>query len=98
MKPTIKFVQRKDGVKLAYSLFGQGPVLIHPAPWVTNLAFSLKDPAALKFWMKLADEFTVILYDKYGCGQSDRDRKDFTLDSDLWDLETIIESLVSTVF
>jgi class 3 adenylate cyclase/pimeloyl-ACP methyl ester carboxylesterase len=41
----------------------------------------------------LADEFTVILYDKYGCGQSDRDRKDFTLDSDLWDLETIIESL-----
>ncbi len=93
MKPTIKFVQRKDGVKLAYSLFGQGPTLVYPAPWVTNLDFFLKDPFTLKFWMRLANDFTVVLYDKHGCGQSDRDRKDFTLEADLLDLETIIESL-----
>jgi class 3 adenylate cyclase/pimeloyl-ACP methyl ester carboxylesterase len=92
MKPTIKFVQRKDGVKLAYSIFGQGPTLVYPAPWVTNLDFFLQDPVALKFWMRLANDFTVVLYDKHGCGQSDRDRKDFTLESDLLDLETIIES------
>ena len=93
MKPTIKFVQRKDGVKLAYSLFGQGPTLVYPAPWVTNLDFFLKDQFTLKFWMRLANDFTVVLYDKHGCGQSDRDRNDFTLKSDLLDLETIIESL-----
>jgi len=93
MKPTIKFVQREDTVTLAYSLFGQGPVLVHPAPWVTNLAFSLKYPSSLKFWMRLAKDFTVVLYDKHGCGQSGRDRKDFTLDADLLDLDTVIESL-----
>ena len=93
MKPTIKFVQRKDGVRLAYSSFGQGPTLVYPAPWVTNLDFFLQDPVALKFWMSLANDFTVVLYDKHGCGQSDRNRKDFTLESDIFDLETIIESL-----
>ena len=93
MKPTIKFVQRKDGVSLAYSSFGQGPTLVYPAPWVTNLDFFLQDPVALNFWMRLARVFTVVLYDKHGCGQSDRDRKDFTLEADIWDLETIIESL-----
>jgi class 3 adenylate cyclase/pimeloyl-ACP methyl ester carboxylesterase len=93
MKPAIKFVERKDGVKLAYSIFGQGPTLVHPAPWVTNLAFLLKDPIALNFWMRLANDFTVVLYDKHGCGESDRDRKDFTLESDLLDLETVIETL-----
>jgi class 3 adenylate cyclase/pimeloyl-ACP methyl ester carboxylesterase len=93
MKPSIQFVERKEGVKLAYSIFGQGPTLLHPAPWVTNLAFFLEDKVSLKFWMTLANHFTVVLYDKHGCGQSDRDRKEFTLESDLFDLTTVIDAL-----
>lgn len=93
MKPTIQFVQRNDGVKLAYSIFGQGPTLLFPPPWVTDLAFLLEDEFCLKFWMTLADYFTIVIYDKHGCGQSDRDRKEFTPESDLFDLTTIIEAL-----
>jgi pimeloyl-ACP methyl ester carboxylesterase len=89
MKPTIQFVKRKDGVRLAYSIFGQGPTLIYPAPWVTNLAFFLEDQVSLKFWMTLANYFRIVVYDKHGCGQSDRDRKGFTPESDLFDLTTI---------
>jgi class 3 adenylate cyclase/pimeloyl-ACP methyl ester carboxylesterase len=37
MKPTIKFTKRKDGVRLAYSMFGSGPGLVYVTPWVTDL-------------------------------------------------------------
>lgn len=36
---------------------------------------------------------TVVSYDKHGCGQSDRDRRDFGLEAELLDLETVIGHL-----
>jgi class 3 adenylate cyclase/pimeloyl-ACP methyl ester carboxylesterase len=93
MKPSIQFVRRKDGVKLAYSIFGKGPPLVYPAPWITNLSFNLEDPLSYEFWEKIARNATVVLYDKHGCGQSDRDRMEFTLESEFLDLETVINHL-----
>lgn len=79
MKPSIQFVKREDGVRIAYSEFGKGPPLVCPSPWVTSLSYIFEDPFAKQFWERLAQEVTVITYDKHGCGQSDRDRRDFTL-------------------
>lgn len=93
MKPSIQFVKRKDGVKIAYSVFGEGQPLVMPPPWVTSLAFVLEDPFSNQFIEKLARKSMVIYYDKHGCGQSDRDRKEFTLESELFDLETVVEHL-----
>lgn len=93
MKPTIQFVKRKDGVKIAYSKFGKGKPLIYPAPWVTDLSFFLEDPIISQFFEWLGLETTVILYDKHGCGQSDRDRKEFDLEAELLDLETVVDQL-----
>jgi class 3 adenylate cyclase len=93
MKPSIQFTRRKDGVRIAYSRFGKGANLICPAGWVTNQAYFFEDPVAVKFWSPLAKKFTIIIYDKHGCGQSDRDRTDFTLEAEILDLETIIRHL-----
>ena len=93
MKPSIQFVKRKDGVKIAYSEFGEGQPLVMPPPWVTSLAFVLEDPFSNQFIEKLARKSMVIYYDKHGCGQSDRDRKEFTLESELFDLETVVDHL-----
>ena len=93
MKPSIQFVKRKDGVKIAYSEFGEGQPLVMPPPWVTSLPFVLEDPFSNQFIEKLARKSMVIYYDKHGCGQSDRDRKEFTLESELFDLETIVDHL-----
>jgi len=93
MKPSIQFVKRKDGVKIAYSGFGKGQPLVMPPPWVTSLAFVLEDPISNQFIEKLARKSMVIFYDKHGCGQSDRDRKEFTLESELFDLETVVDHL-----
>ena len=93
MKPSIQFVKRKDGVKIAYSKFGEGKPLVYPAPWVTDLSFFLEDPTISQFFEWLAQEKTVILYDKHGCGQSDRDRKKFDLEAELLDLEAVVDHL-----
>jgi len=93
MNPSIQFVNRPDGVKLAYTRFGKGQALVFPAPWVTSLSYITEDPFANHFWERISEAATVILYDKHGCGQSDRDRKDFSLESELLDLETVIGHL-----
>ena len=93
MKPSIQFAKRKDGVKIAYSKFGKGqPLVISPA-WVTSLRHILEDPFMNHFIAQLAKRVMVVFYDKHGCGQSDRDRKEFTLESELFDLETVVNEL-----
>lgn len=93
MKPSIQFVKRKDGVKIAYSKFGKGQPLVIPPPWVTSLRCVLEDPFMNQFMEQLAQKVMVVFYDKHGCGQSDRDREEFTLESELFDLETVVNQL-----
>jgi len=93
MKPSIQFTKRQDGVKIAYSRFGKGFPLVCPAPWVTSLSYILEDSYAHNFWAELSQKVEIISYDKHGCGQSDRNRQDFSLESELSDLETVIHSL-----
>jgi len=93
MDSKIHFAKRKDGVRIAYSIFGAGMPFVYPAPWVSNIAFFLEDQTIKAFWERIARYFTVIFYDKYGCGQSDRNRTEFTLESELFDLETVIEHI-----
>ena len=93
MKPSIQFAKRKDGVKIAYSKFGKGQPLVISPPWVTSLRCVLEDPFMNQFIEQLAQKVMVVFYDKHGCGQSDRDREEFTLDSELFDLETVVNQL-----
>jgi class 3 adenylate cyclase/pimeloyl-ACP methyl ester carboxylesterase len=93
MDPKIQFARRKHGVRIAYSMFGTGVPLVYPAPWVSNIAFLLENQAAKAFWERLARYFTVIFYDKHGCGLSDRNRTEFTLESELFDLEAVVEHI-----
>jgi class 3 adenylate cyclase/fermentation-respiration switch protein FrsA (DUF1100 family) len=91
MDPQVKFARRTDGVGIAYCALGKGQPFIYPAPWVTDVRYFLEDPNARRFWENIARHFTVLYYDKHGCGLSDRERTDFTLESDVADLEAVIE-------
>ncbi len=93
MEPSIQFAKRKDGVKIAFSKFGKGQPLVIPPPWTTSLRFVIEDPFMNQFLEQLAQKVMVVFYDKHGCGQSDRDREEFTLESELLDLETVVNHL-----
>ena len=93
MKPHIQFLKRPDGIRLAYSVFGEGPALVIVSPWVTNLALSFEDPFFMNFWNEISKSCTIVVYDKHGCGLSDRDRTVFDIDSELFDIRSVIEHL-----
>ncbi|MFC1875911.1 alpha/beta fold hydrolase [Thermodesulfobacteriota bacterium] len=98
MKPSIQFAKRNDGVKIAYSIIGKGFPLVIAPPWTTSLRYIIEDPYMNHFIEQLAQRVMVIFYDKHGCGQSDRDREVFTLESELIDLETIVNHLDLDIF
>ena len=77
--PTIRYAASPVG-RIAYSLTGSGPVLLCDSGWVTHLRGKLNLFAFGPFAERLAERFTVIRYDKPGCGLSDRDGTDLSFE------------------
>jgi pimeloyl-ACP methyl ester carboxylesterase len=93
MEQQIRFCTTSDGACLAYSTVGEGAALVVPPAWITHLELSWQDPYYRTVVEKLARYHMVVAYDKRGAGLSDRKRTDFSLDSELHDLETVIDHL-----
>jgi pimeloyl-ACP methyl ester carboxylesterase/DNA-binding CsgD family transcriptional regulator len=77
--PKIRYCATPAG-RVAYSTVGTGPALLCDTGWVTHL---LRQPELTEFGSflaGLAERFTVIRYDKPGCGLSDRDGVDLSFD------------------
>jgi pimeloyl-ACP methyl ester carboxylesterase/DNA-binding CsgD family transcriptional regulator len=66
--------------RVAYSTVGAGPALVCDSGWVTHLRGQLELFSFRSFVERLAERFTVIRYDKPGCGLSDRDGLDLSFD------------------
>ena len=72
MKPETKYARNGD-VSIAYQVIGDGPRdLILVPGWVSNLDLFWEDPAAARFFERLASFGRLILFDKRGTGLSDR--------------------------
>ncbi|GAB2822015.1 alpha/beta fold hydrolase [Actinoallomurus bryophytorum] len=65
---------------MAYSTTGTGPPLLCDSGWITHLRGQLDLFSFGGFVEGLAERFTVIRYDKPGCGLSDRDGIDLSFD------------------
>lgn len=98
MDQKIHFCTTSEGVRLAYTVFGKGPVIIAPPPWLSHLALERENPRIRGFWKKLASGNTIVRYDRHGCGLSDRQRTVFSLQKEVDDLEAIIGHLKLTAF
>src|SRR5512140_296060 len=93
MVPDIHFCRSATGARLAFATFGEGPVLLITPPWISSLEVQLEDPAWMGFFSRLARHHTVLVYDKQGCGLSERDRTDFTWERDVEDAQTVVDQL-----
>ena len=98
MARQIHFCTTPEGVRLAYTVFGSGPVIIAPPPWFSHLAVERENPRIRGFWNRLATRHTVVRYDKHGCGLSDRQRKDVSLQKEVSELEAVVAHLKLTAF
>jgi pimeloyl-ACP methyl ester carboxylesterase/DNA-binding CsgD family transcriptional regulator len=79
VKALIRYCTTPAG-RVAYSATGTGPPLVCDSGWITNLRGQLDLFSFGAFVQRLAQHFTVIRYDKPGCGLSDRDGVDLSFD------------------
>lgn len=90
---TIRFCTSPDGVRLAYAVVGEGPVLVKAANWLSHLEYDWNSPVWRHWLTSLASNRTLVRYDERGCGLSDWDVEDFSLDAWVLDLETVVDTL-----
>jgi len=92
MEPQIQYVKTSDGVSIAYYAIGSGPPLIQLSPGsFTNIEDEWDIPAQQGRLRATASLFTCIRYDLRGCGLSDRDVTDLSLQAMTRDLEAVVD-------
>jgi len=79
VRPRIRYTSTPAG-RVAYATAGTGPALLVDTGWITDLRGQPELYSFGRFIERLAERFTVIRYDKPGCGQSDRDGIDLSFD------------------
>jgi pimeloyl-ACP methyl ester carboxylesterase/DNA-binding CsgD family transcriptional regulator len=77
--PTVRYCSTPAG-RVAYTTVGSGPPLLCETGWISHLRGQLELFAFGSVIERLAEQFTVIRYDKPGCGLSDRDSMDLSFD------------------
>jgi len=91
-RQTVRYVRASDGVKLAWAEVGTGMPLVKAATWLTHLEYDLESPVWQHWTHFLADHFRYIRYDERGCGMSDWDVRDLSIDRWVADLHTVVEA------
>jgi class 3 adenylate cyclase len=81
------------GVAIAYQVVGHGSIdLVYVPDWVSNLVYGWETPRVRDFYLRLADSFRLILFDKRGTGISDHGGQFATLETRMEDLHAVLDS------
>jgi pimeloyl-ACP methyl ester carboxylesterase/DNA-binding winged helix-turn-helix (wHTH) protein len=88
----IRYCLTGDGVRLAYAGIGSGPPLVKASNWLTHLDYEWESPIWQHWWAELSKHHRVIRYDERGNGMSQRDISEFTFDTWVRDLETVVDA------
>jgi pimeloyl-ACP methyl ester carboxylesterase/DNA-binding CsgD family transcriptional regulator len=91
--PQIRFCTSPDGTRIAYATSGSGPPLVRAAHWISHLKFDWDSPVWRHWLAALAHQRSLIHYDARGCGLSDREDVEFSLDKHVEDLETVVDKV-----
>jgi pimeloyl-ACP methyl ester carboxylesterase len=93
MQQQIGFCSTADGARIAYATVGSGPVLIFAQFAPSHLGLEWEEPRVRDFWEAVGRHHLVVRYDKHGCGLSDRNRTDFSLDSEARTIDALVKKL-----
>jgi pimeloyl-ACP methyl ester carboxylesterase/DNA-binding CsgD family transcriptional regulator len=93
VKQEVRFCTSADGTRLAYAVHGKGPPLVRVATWLTHLDFDWESPVWRHWLQALGECHTVVRYDERGCGLSDADPGEPSLETWVADLEAVVEAV-----
>ena len=90
MEQRITFCSGVDGRSIACAVSGNGPPLVRSAWWVSHLQYEWENADLRRFLESLAQRHTLIRYDRVGVGLSDRSIAEFTLASEVKQVEAVV--------
>ena len=93
MEQQIRFCTAPDGVRIAYAIVGNGPPLVRASTYLTHLEYDLDSPVWRHWLTDLGAHYTLIRHDQRGCGLSDRNIDELSIDAWVSDLETVVDTL-----
>ncbi|HEU5286867.1 MAG TPA: alpha/beta fold hydrolase, partial [Candidatus Limnocylindria bacterium] len=88
----IRFLDTSDGVKLAWAEAGRGPLLVKAANWMTHLEYEWESPTWRHWLLFFSEHFRYVRYDERGCGLSDWQVSDFSVERWAEDLAAVIDA------
>jgi DNA-binding winged helix-turn-helix (wHTH) protein/pimeloyl-ACP methyl ester carboxylesterase len=91
-RQVIQFCTAPDGVRIAYAEVGDGPPLVKTGHWLTHLEHDWNSPIWSHYLHELAASHRLIRYDARGNGLSDWEVSDFSFESRVRDLETVVDA------
>lgn len=89
----VSFLSSRRGVRIAYARHGDGPPLVCVPPWTTHLEAESQLSGYRELYDSLGEHHSVVLYDRWGTGLSDRERDDLSLAADVEVLADVVEHL-----
>ena len=92
MEQRINFCTAPDGVRIAYSVAGEGPPLVRVGNWFTHLEFDWGAPPLRHMLEGLAEHRQLVRYDVRGTGVSQRDVRDIVFDDFVSDLGAVVDA------
>jgi len=88
----IRFFTTSDGVRIAYNIGGQGPVLVRTIHWLNHLDFEWKTPLRRQWLSEIMQHNTLVRYDQRGSGLSDWNVSDFSFERTVRDFEELVDA------
>lgn len=88
---TIRFCRLASGHRVAYARMGAGPPLIMLPGWLSHLEENWTHPAAASARAGFAARHHFLWYDRLGCGLSDRDGFELSVENDLDQLVAVLD-------
>jgi pimeloyl-ACP methyl ester carboxylesterase len=98
MAPETRYVKTPDGIHIAYQVYGSGPIdLVIVMGWMTNIEAMWEEPSLARMLTRLGTFARVILFDKRGCGLSDRvaPRELASLETRMDDMRAVMDAVGS---
>ncbi|HZT63589.1 MAG TPA: alpha/beta hydrolase, partial [Burkholderiales bacterium] len=89
----IRFCTSADGVRIAYAISGSGPPLVKVGTWMTHVELDWESSVWRPWLRELSSDHTFIRYDARGCGLSDREVADISLEAWVRDLEAVADAV-----
>ncbi len=91
MEPEVRYCTTSDGVRIAYTVTGEGPPIVFCVdPIASHVQLEWSHPTSSRVQREVIRTNTLIRFDFRGCGLSDRVMAD-SLDKYVLDIEAVVE-------